>query len=168
MTTPRIIFLDFDGVLNHELWYKQRKASQWLPGDIDLSRESVALLNGLVADTGAKVVVTSTWRLGRTTEELQATLDAVGFEGEVLGKTVDARIGLYQECVLRGNEVLFWMQNHENYLGCSHTDFKSYVILDDDSDFLLWQQHNFIHVDRYCGLTPNVVFKAKKILSLSS
>src|SRR4051812_35357809 len=119
----KIIFLDFDGVLNSQLWYKARKTSQWRPGDHDLSPDSVKLLNVLVKQTGAKVVVSSTWRLNRTVEELQTILDGVGFDGEVIGKTVDARVGKYGDSVLRGNEILHWMKENQDVLGCSYSDF---------------------------------------------
>ena len=45
------------------------------------------LLNELIKKTGAKVVITSTWRLSRSVEELQRVLDYKGFEGEVIAKT---------------------------------------------------------------------------------
>jgi hypothetical protein len=30
-----------------------------------------------------------------------------------------------------------------------------------DSDMLWWQREHFIWVDPYCGLTPNLIYKAK-------
>lgn len=40
-----------------------------------------------------------------------------------------------------------------------------YVIFDDDTDFLLVQKDNFIHVDEQTGLTDKDVEKARKILT---
>ena len=39
-----------------------------------------------------------------------------------------------------------------------------YVIFDDDTDFLLGQADNFIHVDEQKGITDEDVEKARKIL----
>ena len=39
-----------------------------------------------------------------------------------------------------------------------------YVILDDDTDFLLGQADNFIHVNEQTGLTDEDVERARKIL----
>ena len=40
----------------------------------------------------------------------------------------------------------------------------NYVIFDDDSDMLLWQRENFFWVDRYCGITSTILYKAKRFL----
>ena len=156
----KIIFLDFDGVLNSQLWYVRTKGSRKRD---DLDTEAVGFLNDLIKSTGAKVVVTSTWRLIRTVEELQEILARNGFKGEVIGKTKDLRCGEDGDCVLRGNEILQWMKTHPVELGCAYYDYKDYVILDDDSDMLYWQKDNFLLVDPYVGITPNTVFRAKKI-----
>lgn len=158
--TTKIIFLDFDGVLNNQLWYVKTKGSRERD---DLDKESIGFLNNLIEATGAKVVITSTWRLGRTIEELQEILVRNGFTGEVIGKTKDLRYGEDGDCVLRGNEILQWMKSHPTELGCAYWDYRDYVILDDDSDMLYWQKDNFILIDPYVGITPNVVFRAKKI-----
>lgn len=157
-----LIFLDFDGVLNSQLWYVKTKGSRERD---DLDTQAISFLNELIAETGAKVVVSSTWRLGRTVEELQEILDRNGFKGEIIGKTRDLRLGEHGDCVLRGNEILCWIkENPIECGGCAYWEYKNYVILDDDSDMLYWQKDNFIIVDRYCGMTPSTIFQAKKIL----
>lgn len=159
-----IIFLDFDGVLNNQLYFiRVREEKKYDPGELD--NRCVKLLNDLCKETGAKVVITSTWRLGRSIEELEAILKKSGFTGEILGKTEDLRIGEAGDCVLRGNEILHWIKNHESEVGgIDYWQYKNYVIFDDDSDMLLWQKDNYIYVDPYCGLTPHSMFLAKKIL----
>ncbi len=64
---------------------------------------------------------------------------------------------------LRGNEILQWIKDNEEIVG-PYYDFKKYVILDDDSDMLLWQKDNYINCDHWVGMTEKTVFKAKKIL----
>ena len=109
--------------------------------------------------------MSSTWRLGRSPEELQAILDSCGFTGKVIGKTKDLRRGEGAESILRGNEILNWIKENEKTIGVRYWEYKNYVILDDDSDMLLWQKDNYIQTDAYCGLTPHDCFAAKKILS---
>jgi hypothetical protein len=78
----KIIFLDFDGVLNS---FAFLDAHVSLRDRLDPA--AVARLNVLVERSRAKVVVSSTWRLKRSLEELRARLAEVGFVGEVIGCT---------------------------------------------------------------------------------
>lgn len=66
--------------------------------------------------------------------------------------------------IVRGNEILQWMVDNEYRIGYPF-NFKSYVILDDDSGMLLSQKDNFIHVDRRVGLTEKDVERAIEILN---
>ena len=80
--TRRVIFLDIDGVLAPiRTWDRY--------GDLDAA--CVQVLNDIVASGGADVVVTSTWRHGRTVGELQEMLDACGFAGRVLQRPIRQR-----------------------------------------------------------------------------
>ena len=38
----------------------------------------------------------------------------------------------------------------------------NYVIIDDDSDMLLWQANHFFQTDSYSGLTPNICYRIKR------
>lgn len=154
----KIIFLDFDGVLNSQLWYVKSKGYR---GRDDLDPDAIAILNSLILDTKASVVVTSTWRLGRTVEELQDILTRNGFLGEVISKT-DSISG---SGIVRGNEIDRWLLDNPEKIGCYYSDFKHYVIIDDDSDMLYRHRNNFILTDGYVGLTPTNVYKAKQILN---
>lgn len=148
----KIIFLDFDGVLNSQLFYKNRKTFK------DIDEKSVSFLNDLVRQTEAKIVVSSSWRIGRTINDLQKILDYNGFKGEILDVT---------PCLntLRGNEIHAWIQDYKQKSGYDLYRKGTYVILDDDSDMLYWHRNNFLWVDPYAGLTPNLVYKAERILN---
>ena len=103
-----MIFLDFDGVV--------APISRWdRYGDLDPA--CVRVLNEIVAGGGADVVVSSTWRYGKTVAELQALLDAQGFKGRVLDKTPTGAPGSD-----RGEEISAWLAEH---------DVGGYVIIDD-------------------------------------
>lgn len=157
----KIIFLDIDGVLNHEQFYKTRKKGEIEYPLSELCPKTIGNLNVLIAETGAKVVISSTWRLGSGATELQIQLEGMGFTGEIIGCTPN----LKGEGCLRGNEILKWIKDNKEIIGADYFNYTEYVILDDDSDMLYWQRNNFLLIDRFVGLTMGAVFQAKKILN---
>lgn len=173
----KIIFLDIDGVLNHQLHYSSPEFNE-SKKDVDKEKQkvdyelrqfngySIGLLNGLTDDTGAKIVISSSWRKGRTVGELRDLFEKVGISGQVIDKTpVLNFIGVedYHYSVPRGCEIKAWLELNKGRLGSKITEVE-YVIFDDDSDMLWWQRNNYLWVDPYCGLTPNIIYKAKRIL----
>jgi hypothetical protein len=74
-------------------------------------------LRTIVRDTGAKIVVTSSWRTGRTLDNLSGLLQAAGCHLDVLDKTSDGPT--------RGNEIRAWLQRTPLHV-------TSFVVLDDD------------------------------------
>jgi hypothetical protein len=110
-SAPRVVFLDFDGVV--------APIRRWDRYE-DLDPECIQVLNEIVERGGADVVVSSTWRYGRTVAELQRMLDGQGFRGRVLDKTPAGAPGAD-----RGEEIAAWLAGH---------DVASYVILDDHVD----------------------------------
>src|SRR5438445_12463071 len=76
--TRRVIFLDVDGVLA-----PIRRWDRY--GDLDPA--CIQVLNEIAARGGADVVVSSTWRHGKTVAELQVMLESKGFTGCVLDRT---------------------------------------------------------------------------------
>jgi Swiss Army Knife RNA repair-like protein len=106
-----VIFLDFDGVV--------APIRRWDRYE-DLDPACIRVLNEIVAGGGADVVVSSTWRYGKTVAQLQALLDAQGFKGRVLDKTPAGPPG-----ATRGDEIAAWLSEHE---------VDAYVIIDDHVD----------------------------------
>lgn len=145
-----ILFLDIDGVLNSELFYRHRRVD--VGSDID--PDAIALLNGLCSDVGAYVVVSSTWRLGHDVDSLQEFFDSHGGTFKVVGLTP-----YLSYC--RGVEIEEWLK--ENVTDGSDTD--RYVIIDDDADMLLSQKDHFFQTDPYCGLSPTVCYRIKDFVS---
>jgi hypothetical protein len=107
----RVIFLDFDGVLA-----PIRRWDRY--GDLDPA--CVQVLNEIVAQAGADVVVSSTWRHGKSVAELQDILEAQGFTGCVLDKTPTGGPGAG-----RADEIAAWLAEHA---------VGGYVIIDDHGD----------------------------------
>ncbi|TKC92093.1 HAD domain-containing protein [Polyangium fumosum] len=79
----KIVFLDFNGVLNHYLMLLQEDRDTRK----QFSPPAVERLNTIVKRTGARVVVSSTWREWNTVDKLRALLAKEGFVGEVLDHT---------------------------------------------------------------------------------
>jgi hypothetical protein len=184
----KIIFLDIDGVLNHENWYKKR---QQLKNGLDQKEwsdhypfyefdpESVERLNKIIDQTGALVVVSSTWRHGRRIEDLQEILDRVGFKGKVIDTTpsLNARIGLESAgyTVPRGCEIDWWLKSKKfqriNWSKDKQLEFleksevQNYVILDDDSDMLYPQREHFVQTTWKDGLNDKHTDKCIEILN---
>lgn len=155
----KIIFLDIDGVLNSD-----SILSEYIP-EIDgeyypYQPHLVENLNSILKRTDARIVVSSTWRLGESVERLQYLLTHMGVKGEVVGKTDSYS----DKFVVRGNEILKWIQDNQNLLGCHHYDFYDYVIIDDDSDMLYSQRNNFVHIQDEEGLTKEYAEQAIEIL----
>ena len=155
----KIIFLDIDGVLNSAVDSARGGATQ----TYDLAPRPIRLLNTLISNTGAKVVLSSSWRVSSSPPQIQSMLEDEGFTGEIISFTPD----LFDLANTRGNEILYWIKDHENLVG-DYEKYKNYVILDDVPDMLYCQKDNFIHTDSYIGLTPNDIYRAEDILNANN
>ena len=131
-----MIFLDIDGVL--------APIRQWdRYGDLDPA--CIAVLNDIVAEAGADVVVSSTWRYGKTVAQLQEMLVAGGFAGRVLDTTPIGGPGAD-----RGDEIRAWLADN------SVTGF---VIIDDHFDMGALLTH-LVHTHPGHGLRPEDAARA--------
>lgn len=162
-----IIFLDFDGVLNCQLFYD---SSEYHPDFIgkepyshslwNCSKTRIELLNQLCKDTNSAVVVSASLRNSFTVEGLRDLFERCGGTFHILDKTGNCK------CRIRGVEIHNWLvENSKKYFGVNYYDFRKYAILDDDSDMLLEQYENFFHVDNYTGLTPTICYRVKRFLT---
>ena len=132
---------------------------------------AIEQLNLLTDKTNAKIVISSTWRMGRTIDELKKLFEEVGIKGEIIGITPHLTFNDGYG-VERGNEIKRWID-----LNCirwwdkifdekeKNITLESYVILDDDPDMLLEQKDNFVRTSWRDGLTALHTRKAIKILN---
>ena len=154
----KIIFLDIDGVLNFHktLWrwdYTKKEPYKAEPGEreggfygIDPSR--VALILMIVEKTGAKLVLSSTWRLDK---DWQETMEKNGLKKDLfLGRTDEILSAPYR--TQRGHEVDEWLKS------CGLV-IKKYAIIDDNDDFLDHQKEHFFKTGMMEGLTESHAFK---------
>ncbi len=159
----RVLFLDFDGVLNSHSYLKHY-------GMDAIDPEAVARLNYLVPEANTNIVISSTWRLGRGAV-LQGLRDALREKGfrydqwiidstpHVLSYdkgTEDEEFGW--RSVDRGFEIDCWLQLRK-FRG-------EFVILDDES----MGRHalHLVQTDREIGLTDADVQKALDIFKRQS
>ena len=80
----------------------------------------------IVARSGAKVVVSSTWRIGNGIAELRAVLEAHGFRGEVIDVT-PVVVAPDAPRAARWREIDAW-------LAANRGVWEAFVILDDEAD----------------------------------
>ncbi len=171
----KFVFLDIDGVLNHELFFKNRKKiknvsslskiEQYIYCYID--KEKILLLNDIVEEIeDIRFVISSSHRVSYTVKEFQEIFKTAGFKGKIIGKTPKlyfTGVKDYNYSVPRGCEIKAWLEMNKGIVGDKMSKVK-YVIFDDDSDMLLWQRENYFRVDTYCGLTYNVIYRAIQYL----
>ncbi len=142
----KLIFLDFDGVLNCDLSVSQlgTRYKFWSP--------SITALNELLAESGARIVISSTWREHWTLSENVASLERAGLlPGRVVGKTsVSDRE--------RGIEIDSWLKSVPYRI-------ESFVILDDKEDMAMHRQR-LVRVDPKVGLGVKEVREAVALLSV--
>jgi hypothetical protein len=174
----KVIFLDIDGVMNcQEEMLAMLKQNPKNRSDVSLpSPTKCKLLKQLVDETGAEIVLSSSWRLSLTA--IQNIIDIF----RPYGLRLD---GFTQECVSqikfkgtkyenikpkhthkgwegsyiedRGAEIAYWLLRHP--------EVTNFVILDDESsDIIEWLPDNLVKTDLLNGLTEEKVLECTKIL----
>jgi hypothetical protein len=154
----KVIFLDIDGVLNHEQHYKwlmetdEPTPLQRVYPYSEFNPKSCQFLNDIIKETGAEIVVSSSWRLDGE-NQLNSLFKHFGLP----------RIYSTTPCLntARGIEIDAWLG--------SHPEVDTYVILDDDEDMNEHQLPYFIKTNPYGdGLNEDVKDRAIKILKEAS
>lgn len=149
----KIVFLDFDGVLNSlsEIAFGKESAC--------FNLAAVDRLNRIVRDAPAKVVVTSTWRVHHSLEELHLLLKDAGFCGEIIGCTPifshENAHRLPDVGMIRCREIQAWIDTYQGPI-------TSFVVLDDMALDTLAAYH--VHTDIEIGLCEHHVEQALAIL----
>lgn len=150
----QVIFLDFDGVLNAETDDSGDADELWSAAWLD--SKMVGRLTQLVETTGARVVISSSWRQRRTQEELRAILAEHGYSSGILDVTPRHTRPAEGERLVRANEITAWL--------AVHPEVTSFVILDDDEEFGALAP-NHVRTNSAVGLTDDDVMRARSILA---
>jgi hypothetical protein len=154
----KVIFLDIDGVLNCST------TENTLYGYDFVDEDKLVRLKRIIDQTGAVVVLTSTWRIGwyhsddgHITEaadmfvELERELLKYGIE--LMDKTPMFRGGMS----VRGQEIKRWIENQDE-------EIESFVILEDWESLWPYNEDNIVWVDETVGLSEADAERAVKIL----
>src|ERR1700756_3395850 len=157
----KILFLDFDGVLNSRQWLiANEKAIKENSGLMyrhasELDPIAVRRVLHIIETTNAAVVVSSSWRIIHDHEEINNIFDMVGFPKmklHIIGRTPFTST----KAVIRGEEIREWTKNFEAKNG----RLDNFVIIDDDSDMLHEQQEHFVKTNWEDGIQDSHVQKA--------
>ena len=167
----KILFLDFDGVLNTEN-YQARLRSRGLPtwdgyGPL-FDPEAVDNLRKILDLTDAGVVICSSWKL-EGLDRMRALWRDRRLPGKVTDITPDALFhadiltidlddpDTFKQLAGKGNEVRLWLGRHP--------DDVRYAILDDVPDFLPCQTPFYVMTAPRTGITPEDAMKVIEILN---
>jgi hypothetical protein len=149
MKIVKIIFLDVDGVL--------RRVQ-----DRHLNPILIENINILIEKTGAKVVISSSWK----ENGLDYVKEKLNLRGDVIDITPSFTMSgksSYNIDVPRGIEIREWIEEYttmEQYVG-------NYVIIDDSIDILYSQKDVFVRCDQTKGFNTECLNKAIDILNSS-
>lgn len=158
----KIIFLDFDGVLNSN--QSRQKTGHKGFGAEQLDPAAVTRLEKLVQSTGAKIVVSSSWRHIFSLSQIRGFLARTGAPRAAAAVIDRTPTGMGN----RGGEIQDWLdlESERITVNPEHDRVMSYVIIDDDNDMTPQQQPRMIHTNPQYGLTDQDVVNAISILRM--
>ena len=164
----KYLFLDIDGVLNHEKFYQNRfnllKQHKEIPSYPLCEFDQV---NRILDETNANLVISSSWRFDK---DLKNILKKVGLRFDnfeitpyLCGQIRGLEIKKYIDDLLLSDEY----KDKTTFNERMHPEkVIRYCILDDDSDMLYDQRNNFVQTNACgSGLTKRLANKVIKILN---
>lgn len=158
----KIIFLDFDGVINTPMWDDEGKRCRFYgSGDGKVNDfQAICWLNELCKRTSSKIVLSTSWKDYKSLNFLRELLYNSGLKRnvEIIGKTPMIRT---EDCYKdRTIEIETYLIGHEA------DNVENYVILDDDEIFEPLVSH-FVKCNTCYGFKEPEFQKALKILNAS-
>lgn len=151
----KAIFLDIDGVLNNTAHLTELRnllgREQYFSiinqiHEIPFDYRSCRLLQALIKETGAEIILSSTWRLNDN--GIETIEQYAGIPIRDTTPVLDA---------IRGEEIKQYLDNHPK--------ITEYVILDDDTDMLKEQMGHFVKVNNMTGFTITEYIQCRNILN---
>lgn len=150
----KIIFLDIDGVLNSSLYDRQR-----VDENENIDKTRLALIKELVYATGAKIVLSSSWRIHWKKNPDEC--DDIG--RKLISDFASAGLEIYDKTpkvgyLERSEEIRLWLKDNP--------DVKSFVIFDDNGYGWGDLSNNFVQTNYRIGrgLEEKHIQKALEIL----
>ena len=148
----KVIFLDIDGVLVTRNSIKYQFLNYPDETSIRFSKKAVKNLNKLIRSTRAKIVISSTWRLFHTLQELRDIFEKQKVKGEIID-TTSVEKATIEEDIPRGQKIADWLSENKN--------IENYVIIDDDiqADCIQFHPHNCVETSYKRGFAPDDRFR---------
>lgn len=167
----KLIFLDFDGVLNSDKFFHKRIEAGEKYAYTMIDDEAIDMIVNICETTGAKIVVSSSWRYWDYDSTISAFKNCR--DAEKLSRIIPYIIGVTPrhnepEYGYRGEEIKWFIDNVTNNIAAVKQEglidkqfenefvIEDYIILDDDNDMLDSQKDNFIRTDEKTGLTSEI------------
>lgn len=148
----KVVFLDIDGVLNS---FRTAVCFGGYPFEVDgkdrsmFDEVALGLIRGIVKTAGAKVVLSSSWRITHRFEKIGTALDL-----PIVDRTPSMLGG-------RGKEIQHWLDAETT------PAIECYAIIDDDSDMLPEQTPYFVHTNMHDGFLWKDAEKLAGLLGIS-
>ena len=164
----KVIFLDIDGVLNTKWWYTQM--DRYTPKDkygYAFDPNAVANLKRIIDETGADIVISSSWK-SFGFSELEDMWQDRGLPGKLIGITpnsvsdemlLNADLDHMELFSIRGMEIKEWLSKNGKRVS-------NYVIIDDMDNMLPEQKSHFVQTDSEIGIGKDDVKNVIKILEI--
>ncbi len=165
----KFLFLDIDGVLNTGR-YQESLIGDGLPfTDNDgalFDPIAIENLHYIINETSAKIVLTSTWRMDGinamremwTRRKMPSYVYGITPHSITRFADIDTKDEWSKHTIgSRGMEVNEWL--HKNSNGTN-----VYAILDDESDYLLFQAKHIVLTDPFIGITKEIADKVIEAL----
>ena len=157
----KLVFLDFDGVLNGlESTHPEETGVEppephfeWSAAQLD--HDKIMRLNRIVKETGAYVVLITSWKSAHGHDFICRILRYKGFEGFILGFIEQISRSMKNQFLYRADEIEHWLDHVPG--------ITSYVILDDMNMHQLKDRH--VQTDMEVGLQDEHIEKAVEILN---
>ena len=147
----KVVFLDIDGVLNNHTWWTEVMSKYNIDTNMIYNQEAMFLLRQLVDLTGARIVLSSSWRISEYSRD------------KVMDNFIPYGLSIYsctgEEPGTRGHQILEWLRRHP--------DVDNYVAFDDDEDLTELGYH-FIKTNYAYGLQREHFSRALEILTEAS
>lgn len=139
-----LIFLDIDGVLI------TRRSMQHFQSAKIFDPICVEVLNNLIKAINAKVVLSSTWRILYSIEEMRGIFRQQNVFADIIDYTPISHDSP------RGIEIAKWLKTNQKPV--------NYCIIDDDSDMDILMPY-LIQTDYNIGITLEDTFKVRELLN---
>lgn len=159
----KVLFLDFDGVLNTCWWERKIPIDKY---GYAFDPNAVANLAKIIVETGAAIVVSSTWKF-MGLSEMQEMWEERSLPGKIIDitpNTVSDEVLLYADLEhmeltpIRGMEIKEWLDSKGKKVS-------RYAILDDMDSMLHEQKDHLVLTNPTVGITESDAFKAISILN---